>query len=141
MLYNLRRWQYKAKYIASKDNARIISEFCKDIEKYKNAVKKWKKLAKKLKKNNYDDDLDEIYDRLRNLMGMNKLKKPILHNARKTVMDNITQDLEKALHECHWTEAFFVAQILQRQTERNRVYQLLILITVVIGGFVHLTIA
>ena len=92
LLYNLRRWQYKAKYIASKDNARIISEFCKDIEKYKNAVKNWKKLAKKLKKNNYDDDLDEIYDRLRNLMGMNKLKKPILHNARKTVMDNLKKN-------------------------------------------------
>jgi len=100
ILYNLRKWQYKAKLMAAKDNAKTISEFCKDIEKYKKAVRNWKKLAKKLKKNNYDDDLDEIYNSLRNLIGLNRLKKPILHNAQKTVMDNLKKNnnLQKFLY-------------------------------------------
>jgi uncharacterized protein YjgD (DUF1641 family) len=32
--YNLYRWQYKARYLTQKKQARIISEFCKPIIKY-----------------------------------------------------------------------------------------------------------
>ena len=73
LLYNLRRWQYKAQYITAKINSRTISEFCKDIQKKKDAYKNWRKLADKLRKNNFEDDLDELYYYLSNLIALKKL--------------------------------------------------------------------
>ena len=92
LLYNLRKWQYKSKYITAKKNAKIISEFCKDIEKYKNAIKNWKKLANKLSKDNYDCDLDEILYNLRNLKGFKTLEKPLLKNAQNLVMNKLKKN-------------------------------------------------
>ena len=85
--YNLFRWSYKAKFLTQKIHEKTISEFCKDILKYKNAIKNWHKLADGLRKKNKDKDLEDIYNKLRNLMGIQKLKKPILHNARKNAFD------------------------------------------------------
>ena len=92
LLYNLRKWQYKAKYLTQKNNAKIISEFCKDILKYKKAVKGWKKLADKLRKNKFDENLDDIYYALRNIIAIKKLEKPLLHNLHKTGMDNLNKN-------------------------------------------------
>ena len=92
ILYNLRKWQYKAKLLSQKKNAKIISEFCKDILKYKKAVKNWKKLADKLRKNNFDDDLDKMCYYLRKLIGLNKLKKTLLHNINKNTMDDLNKN-------------------------------------------------
>ena len=99
LLYNLRRWQYKAQYITAKINSRTISEFCKDIQKKKDAYKNWRKLADKLRKNNFEDDLDELYYNLSNLIALKKLEKLILHNAQKNVMDKLNKNncMEKFL--------------------------------------------
>ena len=90
--YNLYKWLYKAKFLKQKEQARIISEFCKPILKYRNAVKNWHRLADRLRNKNRDQELDEIYKKLRYLLTAQRLKKPILHHARKYVLDNLNKD-------------------------------------------------
>ena len=100
LLYNLRKWQYKSKYITQKDNAKIISEFCKDILKYKKALRNWKKLANKLRRNKLNDEIDDLCDRLRYLIGLKKLEKILRKNAGKTVLNNLNKNrcLQKFLY-------------------------------------------
>ena len=100
LLYSLRKWQYKTKLLTAKNNAKTISEFCKDILKHKAAVKNWKKLSNKLKQNDILEDIDEINYYLRYLIGLKKLQKPLLHNVQKYVMDNLdkNQCLQKFLY-------------------------------------------
>ena len=100
LLYCLRKWQYKSKYLTAKKNAKTISEFCKNILKYKTAVKNWKKLSDKLKQNNMLNDIDKMKYYLRYLMGLKKLKKPLLHNTQKYVMNNLNKNkcLQKFLY-------------------------------------------
>ena len=90
--YNLFRWSYKAKFITQKIEEKIISEFCKDILKKKNAIRNWKKLADGLRNKNKDKELEDIYNKLRNLIGIQRMKKPILHNAKKTGFDNLKKN-------------------------------------------------
>ena len=85
MRYNLYRWLYKAKLIKQKEQARIISEFCKPIIKYNSAVKNWHKLANGLRNKDRDQEIEDALNKLRRILGFQKLKKPIVHNARKTV--------------------------------------------------------
>ena len=90
--YNLYRWAYKAKFLTQKEQERIISEFCKPILNYRNALRNWHKLADGLRKKNKDQELEDIYNKLRNLIGIQRMKKPILHNARKTVFDKLNKN-------------------------------------------------
>ena len=86
--YNLYRWQYKAKYLTQLENARIISEFCKPIIRNSEVIKKWKKLADGLRNKNRGNEIDDILNKLRKLLGLKLLKKPIIDNARKAVLKN-----------------------------------------------------
>ena len=90
--YNLFRWAYKAKFLKQKEQERIISEFCKPILNYRNALRNWHKLADGLRNKNKDRELEDIYNKLRNLIGIQRMKKPILHNARRTVFDKLNQN-------------------------------------------------
>ena len=90
--YNLFRWSYKAKFLTQKEQERIISEFCKPILNYRNALRNWHKLADGLRNKNRDKELDDIYNKLRQLIGIQRLKKPIIHNARKTVLDALKKN-------------------------------------------------
>ena len=92
LLYNLRKWQYKAKYLTTKINAKKIADFFNNILKNKNAVKNWKRLAHKLKQDNAADDIDEIIYYLRFYFGLKKLKDILLHNNNKDVMDNLKKN-------------------------------------------------
>jgi hypothetical protein len=49
-------------------------------------------LADGLRKKNKDQELEDIYNKLRNLIGIQRMKKPILHNARKTVFDKLNKN-------------------------------------------------
>ena len=89
---SLFKWLYKAKLLKQKEQARIISEFCKRIFKYRNVLKNWHRLADKLRNKNKDKELEDIYNKLRNLIGIQRLKKPIIHNARKTVLDTLKKN-------------------------------------------------
>ena len=90
--YNLMRWRYKAKFLTQKEQERIISEFCKPILKNKNAIRNWHKLADALRNKKKDKELEDIYNKLRNLIGIQRMKKPILHNARKSVLDKLNKN-------------------------------------------------
>ena len=92
LLYNIRKWQYKAKYLTTKINAKRIADFFKDIIKNKNAVQNWKKLASKLNKDNCLDNIDEITYYLRYYIGLKKLKKILLNNIHKDVIDNLKKN-------------------------------------------------
>ena len=100
LLYNLRKWQYKAKYLTAKKNAKIISEFCKEIEKYKKAIKNWKKLANKLRRDNFNFDLEEILYNLRILKGFKILDKILKNKAQNLVMNALKRNnyLQKFLY-------------------------------------------
>ena len=87
--HNLYRWLYKAKYLKQLEQAKIISEFCKPILKYREAIKNWHRLVDKLRHLTKDQELESIYRKLRALIGIQRIKKPIVHNARKTVLDNL----------------------------------------------------
>ena len=90
--YNLYRWRYKAKLVAQKEYADIISEFCKNVLKKKNAIRNWHKLADGLKNKDKDKEVEDILDKLRNLLGLNKLKKPITDHVRKDVLDKLNKN-------------------------------------------------
>ena len=90
--YNLYRWQYKARYLTQKKQARIISEFCKPIIKYQSVLKNWHKLADGLRNKDRDQEIEDALDNLRRILGFEKLKKPIVHNARKTVLDLLNKN-------------------------------------------------
>ena len=100
LLYNLRKWQYKAKYLTAKKNAKIISEFCKEIEKYKKAIKNWKRLANKLRRDNFNFDLEEILYNLRILKGFKILDKILKNKAQNLVMNALKRNnyLQKFLY-------------------------------------------
>ena len=90
--YNLYRWQYKAKYLTQEENARIISEFCKDIQNKINAIRNWHKLSDALKNKDKDKEVEDALNKLRNLVGLNRLKKPIKHHVGKDVMDTLNKN-------------------------------------------------
>ena len=90
--YNLYRWLYKTKYLTQKNNAIIISEFCKRVLNNINAIKNWHKLADALKNNDKDKEVEDITDKLRNLVGLNKLKKPITDHVKKDVLDTLNKN-------------------------------------------------
>ena len=90
--YNLYRWQYKAKYLTQLENARIISEFCKPIIRNSEVIKKWKKLADGLRNKNRGNEIDDILNKLRKLLGLKLLKKPIIDNARKAVLKTLRKN-------------------------------------------------
>ena len=90
--YNLYRWQYKAKLVAKKENANIISEFCKNILKKINAIRKWHKLVNGLKNKDKDKEVEDILDKLRNLVRLNKLKKPIIEHVQKDALDKLNKN-------------------------------------------------
>ena len=71
----------------------ITEDRFRDIIKNRNAVQNWKKLANKVKKDNFLDDIDEITYYLRYYMGLKKLKEILLHNAHKDVMDKLKKFL------------------------------------------------
>jgi hypothetical protein len=83
---------YKARYITQKENARIISEFCKPILKYKDAVKNWRRLADALRRLDKNEDIDEIYYKLRHWLGTRILRKMLVRNAGKTVFDLLNKN-------------------------------------------------
>ena len=90
--YNLYRWLYKAKLIKQKEQARIISEFCKPIIKYNSVLKNWHKLANGLRNRDRDQEIEDALNKLRSILGFQKLKRPIVHNARKTVLDILNRN-------------------------------------------------
>ena len=90
--YNLYRWQYKAKYLTQEENARIISEFCKDIQNKINAIRNWHKLSNALKNKDKDKEVEDALNKLRNLVGLNRLKKSIKHHVGKDVMDTLNKN-------------------------------------------------
>ena len=90
--YNLRKWMYKARYITQKENAKIICEFCKPILKYKDAVKNWRRLADALRKLDKNEDIDEIYYKLRHWLGTRILRKMLVRNAGRTVFDLLNKN-------------------------------------------------
>ena len=92
LLYNLRKWQYKSKYLTQKNNAKTISEFCKDILQKKKAVRNWKKLADKLRRNYLNDEVDELCYRIRNLIGLKKLEKLLKDKVGKNVLDDLSKN-------------------------------------------------
>ena len=89
---NLYRWLYKARYLTQKEQARIISEFCKPISKLRKVLRNWHKLADGLRNKNRDEDIAEIYYKLRILKGLKKLKKPLVRNAGNTVFDKLNKN-------------------------------------------------
>jgi len=90
--YNLYRWQYKARYLTQKKQARIISEFCKPIIKYQSVLKNWHKLADGLRNRDREEEIVDALDKLRRILGFEKLRKPIVHNARRTVFDLLNKN-------------------------------------------------
>jgi len=90
--YNLYRWQMKAKYLTQLENARIISRFCKPILKKNAAIRNWHKLADGLRNKNRGDEVDDALNKLRRLLGFNKLKKPLRDHARKDVFNTLKKN-------------------------------------------------
>ena len=90
--YNLYRWQMKAKYLTQLENARIISRFCKPILKKNAAIRNWHKLADDLRNKNRGDEVDDALNKLRRLLGFNKLKKPLRDHARKDVFNTLKKN-------------------------------------------------
>ena len=90
--YNLYRWQMKAKYLTQLENAQIISRFCKPILKRNAAIRNWHKLADKLRNKNRGDEVDDALNKLRSLLGFNKLKKPLRDHARKDVFNTLKKN-------------------------------------------------
>ena len=90
--YNLYRWQFKAKFLTQLEQARIISEFCKPLLKYNRAIQNWHKLADGLRNLNKDLELEEIYKKLKQLIGIQRMKKPIINDARRTVFDKLIRN-------------------------------------------------
>ena len=90
--YNLYRWQYKAKFLTQKENARIISEFCKDIFSKNDALRNWHKLANALRNRGKDREIFDLLDRLRTYLGLKKLQKPIKELAKKDVLDKLKKN-------------------------------------------------
>ena len=90
--FNLYRWQYKARYLTQKKQARIISEFCKPIIKYQTVLKNWHKLADGLRNKDRDLELEDALDNLRRILGFERLRRPIVHNARETVFDILNKN-------------------------------------------------
>ena len=90
--YNLYRWQMKAKYLTQLENARIIQRFCKPILKKNAAIRNWHKLADGLRNKNRGDEVDDALNKLRNLLGFNKLKRPLRDHARKDVFNTLKKN-------------------------------------------------
>ena len=78
--------------IKQKEQARIISEFCKPIIKYNSVLKNWHKLANGLRNKDRDQEIEDALNKLRSILGFQKLKRPIVHNARKTVLDILNRN-------------------------------------------------
>ena len=90
--YNLYRWQYKSKLLTQKENADIISEFCKDILNKKNAIKNWHKLSDRLKNKDKNKEIDELIKKIRLFIALNKFKKPITRHAKKDALDTLNKN-------------------------------------------------
>ena len=89
--YNLRKWQYKARYLTQKENANIISDFCKDILKKNSVIRNWHKLSNRLRNKDKTLEIDELLYRLRILIGLYKLKEIVRDRANKTAFYNLSK--------------------------------------------------
>ena len=87
--YNLYKWLCHARYLYQLENAKIIQDFCRPIIKNINATRNWHKLADKLRNKNRSDEIDDIIRKLRILLGLKKLIKPISHRAKQNAFDNL----------------------------------------------------
>ena len=82
-------WLYHARLRTIKQKEEIISRFCKEIARKKYIIQKWRDLANKLRNREKQYDINEITDRLRQLLGIKIIKKIFRKRAVKDVKDNL----------------------------------------------------
>ena len=86
------KWLYKARYITQKEYAKVICRFCRPILLYKTAANNWHRLADALRNLDKNEDIDEIYYKLRHLLGLRILKKTFVKNAGRKVFDLLNKN-------------------------------------------------
>ena len=89
--YNLFKWLYKAKYLTQKENADIISDFCKDILKKSKVIRNWQKLFDHLKNKGKNIEVEGLLYKLRTMIGLYKLKKTVRKQAKQVAFDNLSR--------------------------------------------------
>ena len=87
--YNLFKWSYKAKYSYQKEQAKIISEFCRDILNKKGVIINWHKLIGRAQHKDRQNKIHDLVDQLRKVVGLSKLKRKLSTHMRKNVFDNL----------------------------------------------------
>ena len=89
--YNLNRWLCHAHYLTQLKNAKIIQDFCRPIVSNINAMRNWHKLADKLRNKNHNDEIYDILKKLRIILGLKKLIKPVSLRAKKDGFDALNK--------------------------------------------------
>ena len=104
--YNLFKWSYKAKYLYQKEQAKIISEFCKDILNKKSVIINWHRLIGRTKHKDRKKEIHDFLDKLRKIVGLYTLKKTIKNNVRKDVFDDLKRSQRTEIFRIRITKYF-----------------------------------
>ena len=82
-------WLYKAMFSKIKHKEKIISDFCKEIQRKKYILSKWYHLVELLKDQLKKDDIDEVVDNLKNYKSLSILFNVINHHIKKEANDKL----------------------------------------------------
>ena len=83
------KWLYKAKLKKVREKERIISEFCKNIARKIDIIKKWKELGNRLRNKEKEFDIDEINNKLKYYISMKIIKKIFKKHAQKDINNKL----------------------------------------------------
>ena len=95
----LHTWMYHARYRTLKENAIIISKFCKDISRKVYITKKWHYLVNLLKSIEKGYDIYEIYNKIKIYIGLKKFVKIMKDKYRTNFFEEFkkTQKFEEVI--------------------------------------------
>ena len=86
------KWNNSAQKMKNDYCKRRIGQFFENMYKILNARKNWENLCNKYKIKNRNLDLFDVIKKLKQLKLLNKIKKPLINDARKAFLDKIKND-------------------------------------------------
>ena len=81
-----KRFRTQVEKITKHVQKKKLAKFIRDKFKISNARKKWIYLAKKYSLRNRNEDIFTVINKIKQYIGLNKMKEPFIHKIRKTVI-------------------------------------------------------
>ena len=89
-------WLYKAHLKLVKYKEQVIGEFCKKVANRIHIVKKWRELSDKLRNRKRRNDINDIYKKLRTIIGIKIITKRARNNSYRDFIDKLQKKKTKS---------------------------------------------